>query len=628
MSPTLPPGSVVLSFLSPAEERQLADSTGATISYGREAAVCIKPAAIRLYRELVAEMGAVRCAGAQSVRTRLCRGGATSAWWYHPVALRDAEGAPQFGWIVQILCVVRVMSDLGCDSFRLVGAPDAVRATLARQNTGAWIGYVRRPPWLYAMATRLSYLGRFLRQKWTLKLLDRAPTRRFDIVLQGFWDWSFRLSPDGRGYADRYFKRVPELINQGAAHVGYFAWLDPDFEPSQRGRSLRDILRPLAGRDDVEILQSHLGVGEVLRHLLDFSAYRVLQQAMQAPEFRGVFEREGINWLPLFRPALRDGALNQMIPHFSLVARATARAASAHQPQLSLTFLEHFPHSRAHYAGMRQALPGVENWSMQHAGCGREKTFYFLHAGLEFHGGDDGCSVPHPDRVLVMGELGRAVFLECGYIDAQVVLAGSARYDHIRRKPEPTLECSESASRTNLHILLACSLEVQIEISMVEAACEAARDVEGLHLRLRNHPTSRVDAHRRFARLRGSVEVSANTLADDIAWADIVVYSYSTVAEEALVQGKAVWQWLPLGFNGSALAEAVSIPQFGSVPRLRAAFAAACAGSGNLRVTRSVREDALQKLFAPADGRAAERIAQMCLAQLRAGREHEASRPA
>jgi hypothetical protein len=266
---------------------------------------------------------------------------------------------------------------------------------------------------------------------------------------------------------------------------------------------------------------------------------------------------------------------------------------------------------------MRRSSVGAANWAVQHAGVCREKTFYFLHPEVEFRGGADKVSVPHPDRVFVMGEIGEKIFRECGYIKEQVSVTGSTRYDHVHFSiiSEPV-----SAPHAGARVLLACSLEIETEIMMVEAASCAARDVPGLTLRLRNHPSSRVDSHPRFSAFASYMEISSFSLADDLAWADLIIFSYSTVAEEAYLQGRPVWQWLPIGFNGSALVEAVQVPQFGSAAELREALRTFVINPHAHVPNVASRAEVARKLFHPADGRAAARIAVECALHLNSPR--------
>jgi len=64
------------------------------------------------------------------------------------------------------------------------------------------------------------------------------------------------------------------------------------------------------------------------------------------------------------------------------------------------------------------------------------------------------------------------------FSQGHVLLTGSARYDNIRFDPRDQTGLLRSADITASDIM-ACSLEVELEVLMVEAACLAARGLPG-----------------------------------------------------------------------------------------------------------------------------------------------------
>jgi hypothetical protein len=151
---------------------------------------------------------------------------------------------------------------------------------------------------------------------------------------------------------------------------------------------------------------------------------------------------------------------------------------------------------------------------------------------------------------------------------------------------------------------------------MVEAVWTAVREMTGIKLYLRNHPFARMDRHPGFAPYQDHIEVSQGSLEADLDRADLVIFTYSTVAEEAFLRGKPVWQWLPEGFNGSALAEVVAIPQFGSVGHLREALGEYQTNPRAFLPNPESRQKVFERLFSPGDGQAANRMAQSIVAYL------------
>jgi hypothetical protein len=455
-----------------------------------------------------------------------------------------------------------------------------------------------------------------MRQWNAARRLTRIPDQPFDVAISGFWDWSVNWDEATQSLTDRYFKRLPDELKGQGVSLGWFAWLDLQAEPGQRRRP-HDPLAPLKRNGKVVILQAFLRPGEILRTLLDFRPLVTFLKLRRCPKFRGMFDEEGLNYSPLFRGKLFYGILNASLPQFELVALATRRAGERYRPKVILSFLEHFPHARAQYEGVRRSGGGISCWAMQHAGYSHEKTFLFLHPALEFRGEPDGCPVPHPDYVCAMGTLGQEMFLECGYPPERVLLTGSARYDHVRPQNSRTQEPVGRADAAGvIRLLLVPSLDVELELAMVEAICTAVREMTGIKLYLRNHPFARLDLLPGFAPFRDRIEVSQGSLEADLDRADLVIFTYSTVAEEAFLRGKPVWQWLPDGFNGSALAEVADIPQFASVARLRDALRRYQTDPGAFLPDPESQERVFARLFYPGDGKAASRIAQAIMTYL------------
>jgi len=353
--------------------------------------------------------------------------------------------------------------------------------------------------------------------------------RRFDVLLSGFWDWSVWWDSKAGALTDRYFKHLPdELRAHGFSDVGWLAWLDPEGQPGREPHSLRDILAPLSRCRDVVILQFFLRRRDIFRAVSNMRPLWTYLKLRRRPQFRKLFRREDWDFYPFFSRSLLRGFLGASIPRFDLVALSTARAARLLGPKATVSFLEHFPHSRAHYEGIGQSTTAVRA-SIQHASYCHEKTFYFLDPKFEFNGEPDGCKVPRPDHVFAMGSLGRELFLECGYSQDRVSLTGSPRYDHVRS--ELSAAPARPKRRGETTVLILASLDLDLEVEMVEAASAAARGLKGVRLICREHPFAKVSEHPRFCPLKDSVKITAGTtLSEDIGGADLLLFTYLHLA--------------------------------------------------------------------------------------------------
>ena len=600
---------LLLSFLAPSEDEALARTFHGTLLLAREASRAIRAQARARYLDLTVRIGLVPDALGRSFRQTLARPGEASRWWYHPVSFKDCEGDPAFAWIIAVLTIESVARRHGLARLVLVGAPREI----ARALRGLFHVEEQRPRpprrwwrvWSYGIMSRAAHALRTLRQQRAVRRRARRIPDRLDTVIVGFWDWSVSWDRGAGRFADRYLKELPNALRRRHS-IGWVAWLDPDREPGKGGRRLAEVLAPLEGRDDVVIVQRFLSPGEIVRAAADFAPLRRFLRIRRSASFRAALQRDGIDYAPLLSERLLLGFLDASLPHCELLALAMERACRRLRPSTALSFLEHFPYARAAYEGLRRSGGGTARYAIQHASYSHEKTFLFLDPSREFRGEPDGCPVPHPDYVCAMGLFSAALFRECGYPADRVLLTGSPRFDHVgSARPPAKLERHDG-----VRLLIISGLDVEGELDLVDAACAAARDLPGVAVQIRNHPFRRIDQHPGFAPYRDRVVVASGSLEENLAQADLLLFTYSTVAEEAFISGRPVWQWLPVGFNGSALAEAAEIPQFGSVGRLREALQEFCRDPGRFVPAEAARRVALGQLFYRGDGGAAWRIAE------------------
>lgn len=604
----IPDEATVLSFLSPADEEALRQKHRGTVISAREASQTVRTAAQRLYRDIVAAAGVAGEAEGRTLRQRVGTLSGVSRWWFHPVSFRDCESDPAYDRLIAIATIRQVA---GAKSvLRLVGAPADLADVLAGQfevrtvDTQAARSSIKS--FARALLSRVRMVVREARHIRASRSLGREGS--FDVALSAFWDWSIRGEGQG-GLVDRYFGHLADRLRDQRMRVGSLAWLDMDTEPGKQNRSLAAVLAPLKDRHEVVVLQRELQIRDVIASYGDFSALRGYRSAKKTRAFRQAFIRDGLDYFPLFNVSLLAGFAGSSLPNCELVLKATSRALTRHKPLVFVSFLEHFPHARAQYGAARSA--GVTSWIVQHASYCHEKTFLVLDPDREFGSAPDSLACPTADAVSTAGELGRQLFLESGYASQAVAATGSPRYDHVR-VGVPRVVSGNASKR----ILLAASLSVEPELDMIEAVVAATAGRDDLHLVLRNHPFRRLDAEPRYEPHRNRLEISSQSLQSDLEQADLILFTYSTVADEAFLAGKPVWQWLPRGFNGSALAEVGRIPQFSTVQSLRHAFAEAVNTGFGAPDPRNQHEVG-RSLFGACDGGAAARVAAAIAAWIR-----------
>lgn len=608
---SVPPGAEVLSFLTPHDEEALrARIGGDRVVSGRALAQAAREQARSAYLTLVANAGATPYEG-QTLRQRLTVPGQVSAWWFHGVAGKDCENDdPTLRWIIELHVIERAARDRAATRLILIGGYRELGQVLEQRYQVE----TRQCPWRYTwryqaagFLKRWTYGAAFL-MKWLAVRRSAPSTDRqpFDVVLSGFWDWSLKADQSGR-LNDRYLGSLAGELSRRGLKVGWLLWFDPYSVPGAARRRLGDVLRPLASRADAVLLQRYLGLTDLVRALCNMRPWRAFREARNSPAFARTFVLQGIDYMPLFSPRLTAGFLDATIPHLELVALAVERAFAVHRPQLALSFLDLFPFARAFYAGGRAGKPDAIQATIQHATYNREEAFALLHPQAEYLGEPDGCRFPAPDYVFAMGELGQAIFRENGFPNDRVLLTGSPRYQHVHIDHRP-----RERAAGPITVLIAASMGVETELEMAEAVCLAADGLPGIRVVLRNHPFARVDADPRFHRLADRLTVATGSLDDSLAAADLVVITYSSVGEEAILGGIPVWQWLTSSYNGSAFRDISGIPAFHSVSDLRTALVRLLGDPSAFAPSDAIKETVLRECFYKEDGAAVTRIADAC----------------
>jgi len=605
--------STVLSFLPPDQEAELEGLESITVIRARELSLKVREAARRAYLDLVARIGTVPNREGVTLRQALGSPGRASRWWYHPLSFKDAERDPLFQSIVALFTVKAATETRRASRLILVGCPDPI-ARVLRQ---AFAVDTQAVPQADSMGTRLvrglvarmRCLFTLVRIRWVVGSSSGWPSCSVDVLLQGFWDWSVWWDEQRGGLYDRYFQAVPQLLAQPRGEsVGWMLWVEPDFEPGKRGRVLSNVVASLRRSRNTLVLQSYLRWRDIFRAVADLGPLLTCWASSRREAFQRACQHENWDFAPLVAGGMLEGLASPDLALGELMALAVERAVREANPASIGCFLEHFPRSRAVYEGSRRAKPRILCWTIQHASYSHEKTFLVLSPEREFNGTPDGCAVPHPDVVFAMGEYGRSLFLECGYADDRVVATGSPRFDHVRMRGVHVRQSGLGAPQGGMRILLVASQAVEYELDMIAAVTAATKDDESCELIVTSHPFSPVEAHSGFLPFRGRVSVTRQPWAEAIRTTDLVLFTYSTVAEEAFLLGMPVWQWLPWQFHGSALGEVLPIPRFASVPALRQALKAFRADPARFYPTAEQQAIVEERLFYRADGRGAERV--------------------
>lgn len=602
------PDSVVLSFLSPGEEDVLeALPPSVEVVIARREIDTVRKDARELYRRIVADMGVATFDQGRTVRQALKpRDEWASLWWF--MDHHEGERVDTYDYLLIVLLVLKTFDEKGATSLRLVGAPLAVAAALRNMDPQG-----RRAA--FALRCRSVFLvcrGLLARVRYTMRwpkywsrirtLTANAQSQRVDCVLFASWPWSFSRDESGV-LQHRYFLDLPHELRRRGLNSAWEIWLTDSSSPSDG--EISELQKGMA----IDFPQATIAWGELLRTMGRLSPIMHMRRASRLPEWRRLLNLRGVDLWSLFSEQIWQNLGSALVPHLELVAASTERVCAASRPRFAFEYQEFFPLALAHYEGVRRADPEIKRCAVMHSTYCHETVIALFDRQTDIEGQPDGCPIPKPHVLYAMGELSKAVFVESGLPPESIIVTGAPRYSYLFTA-KPGTPPAEDDPSPRPRVLLLASLSENVELDMVEAAVAAHRGLS-FRPRLRPHPLSRLLTQERFRKLAPHVDVTTSSLADDIAWADVIVFSYSTAAEEAFVLGKLVWQWMPVRFNGSALTEVSSVRRFGTIGELRAALVELSTSDPH---QPDVDWNAVERLFGPGGGAESERIADHCLA--------------
>lgn len=607
-----PKNALVLSFSSPSEENLIAEKCGRHYLRGSEVSQKVRDKAREYYVQLVARIGATPCYKGKTFRETLkLSDNELSLWWYHVTSFKDNHSDPTFDRIIAIMTITYVLKKYAIKNVVMVGAAQEIFDVV---GTNFYVSHNEKCQKQHTLhkivcgiGARFRYVFKSIQQILAVKKYTKLPHIRLSVGFFGFWDWSVKFCKKTRMLRDLYYKGLPEeLKKRDINDCAWLLWFDPDSEPGSKGRSLKSVLKPIGSRQDVILLQNFLRLSEVIKYILDFRALWRYLLVKRSKDFRNIFLDEGLDYFYLFKDELLYGFINSSISHHRLVAITVERAIRRYNPNVTLSFLEFFPFAKAIYEGISRSRTGSVSCCVQHGSRSSESTFFAFDSLIEYKGAGDGCSIPKPDYCFAMGSLGYKLFKENGFPEDNIILTGSPRFDHVGVE----YKYRDKQQKRNITLLFAASGFINIEAQALEAVLLAIKDLEFVDVILREHFFYRLQDSLLIKNLVNLAEISNETLEVDLDKADIVLYTTTTVAEEAFLKGKPVWQWVTPYSNMQAFRDIPVIQRFFSPQQLMNALVAFHKQPEKFYPNSIDMQRVEKECFFKCDGKAAYRIAE------------------
>lgn len=608
-----PAHAVVLSFVSPGDEVALQRRCSRPVLNGRALVDEIRPRARAEYLQLIARLGSSPCGRGRTLRQALQGPDGYSRWWFLDVTEKDClwDGDTIYLTILHLMAVRAVKQRYGIERLSMYGGAPALAAALGLRRTlpassGDLVRAIAR-----GLGSRLLLAVEYLQTWWALRGMPPAVEEHRDVLLQAYWDWTVR--PDAKGgLSDRYFTTLPAQLARRGVTVGWLASCEPFSESWQQGRRRRAVLATARAHPEVTLLERYLTLRDVFVTVCNLRYPAQVTRVIAGRAFRQLCMVGGFDVYPLVRRQTLRAVWGRTFCRLQLVATGAARACRRRRPRLVLVAFELYLRSRAFSAGVRACAPRPQLWAAQHAVYSRDKTFGIVDPHVELRGRPDGCPMPAPDGVFALGDLSRRIWEGNGLDREHIVPTGGLRYQSVGIAPRAPRPPSDQVS-----VLLAGGMNDAAHIDLCEAAIAAA---SGLPVRLsfRDHPIYGFTNRPLFDRFRGSITVTSASFDDDLRAADLLMFSQTGIAEEALLRGIPTWQWLWAGCNTSSFLDVPVIPAFTSVAALRRELEAFVADPVRYQPSADTQRRVLHECFGPDPAGASLRVAD-AIARMLAG---------
>jgi len=603
----IPAGATILTFLNPEEEQILKKTSVGKLLIGRVEMNAIRDEARQLYIDLVSNIGSTRCYG-KTLRERLNVPGKGNSWWYHPFTAKASVDEPTFNRLLQILTIAFIAEKEHVQAIVLYNGSHEVANVLASRFAIIKKGEFKYdwPHPILGILARIKYLFLSIRDHIALNRSISLPEIKPDIVFEGFWDWSVQLNEQNK-LEDVYFSSLPNHLISNGFRCAWLLWLGQHFQTGFQGRTISQVLTPAIKHPQLIFLQKFISIKNIFIAVLDFRPLFHYLRLSRSKQFRAIAQIKHFDFWPLINRQLVYGFCNSTLPHHTLGELAHRRAFETYRPKFSFTFQEFYLWSRACYQGARLGSINTIRCNIQHASYNREKTFILIDPDREFHGIPDNHMMPTPDYIFAMGELGRTIFLENGFPVERVILSGSVRYDGVKIS-QKKFNRVQGNQCINVLIAASSSLDRELEIEMVQAAIIAVKSLNA-KLHLRSHPFNKMEDWPPYKPYLSKITSTTGSLKEDLETADLVLFSYSTVAEEALLLGIPICQWQSAKFNGSVFKDIPVIPSFSIIDELRDYLRDFIERPKHYQPTFETKKLVARQCFYKTDGRATQRIA-------------------
>ena len=532
---------------------------------GARESISIREKAISDYIDLTVRIGNAKLDDKTFREALIVEKSTASTWWYHLTSSRDNTSDSVYEDILLIYTIDKVFKESQCDSLILYDFPERlIKVLSSKWKSSSIIRKKRIDSFLKlfarALLSRLKYAYLTSKKIFVTRQFIENKKRAFDVIYFGFWDWSVMLDSD-RNIIDKYHKRLPSYLSENTElSQAWLVMFDPHSEPGSENRKMKEVIPENIRGKNIFFLQNFMSYFDLFKEFIRISPF--LTYLRYHNLISSGLSSQGFDLSYLFKDKLIYSFLNSSIPHLRLIETATKRACEYLNPLSTVSFLETYPFSRACFAGVNNYNALVPNIAIQHASRNEESLFFLTDPSQDGVFIDEPSGLPKADYLFAMGRAGMELALKSGYSAHKVKLTGSPRFDHVIRKKK------EFSKKKRISVLFAASGVTGVELPAFLMALKVIKLIPNIDLILREHFFWKISKFNELKNFKDDYELSNLTLDQDLERADLVLFTTTTLAEEALMRSIPVWQISSIKSNLSSLSDIEQVKKFFSQDEL------------------------------------------------------------
>lgn len=256
--------------------------------------------------------------------------------------------------------------------------------------------------------------------------------------------------------------------------------------------------------------------------------FRVIHSLfVQRPRLREMVLFNGLDMTVLYEEELNKGFLNpeylKNILRYFMARRFAERVNFSHYIQ---TF-ENYAWEKMMLLGIQHAGKGGITLGFQHAFISRNSFKYFP-------GEAEQELTPLPDRIITRGEITRDIMIKYGHYNPVIVKTGCALRQEYLRDAAPTVH------RKQNKIMVPFTMVARESGLILNFLIESGLPASGVTVVIRCHPMSPFSTFRKLVRhpIPDNFIISnEKTVQEEMSTTDLVIYTWTTVAFEAVKMG-------------------------------------------------------------------------------------------